>query len=158
MSPSRLRPGEWLAATAAIVLTVSLFALHWYGGPHPRDGWQALPVLRWVLLVTVVLVLVAVGAQARRGPALAAALDVVSLVLTSITVILLAIRLATTGANLGPGAFVGLAASIATTVGVFAALRAEQGWSPGRDHPVEAVSIGAPGDDRPGPVPRAPLH
>jgi hypothetical protein len=158
MSLSRLRPAEWLAATAAIVLAVLMFALHWYGGPDPRDGWQALPVLRWVLLVAAVVVLVTVAAQTRRAPALSAALDVVSLALTSITVILLAIRLATTGASLGAGAFGGLAACLAMTVGVFAALRAEQGWSPGPDHPVEVVSIAPPGDARPAPLPRAPLH
>jgi hypothetical protein len=142
----RLRFGEWLAAVAAIVLAASLPALHWYGGADPRTGWEALPTLRWVVSVAVVVTLSAVAAQLRRGPAVAAALDVVALLLSTITSILLVIRLATTGASLSAGAFVGLAASIVMGFGVFAALRAEQGWVPGPGHPVEVVSLTPPGD------------
>jgi peptidoglycan/LPS O-acetylase OafA/YrhL len=142
MSVARLRVGEWIAAVAAIVLVAGLFALHWYGGADPRDGWQALPTLRWWILVDAAVGLVAALAQARRGPAVAAALDVVALVLASLTVLLLAIRLATTGASLAAGAFVGLAASIALLAGVFLALRAEQGWAPGPERPVEVVRLG----------------
>jgi hypothetical protein len=142
----RLRFGEWLAAVAAIVLVASLPALHWYGGIHPRTGWEALPTLRWVVLVTVVVTLAAVVAQLRRGPALSAALDVVALLLSTVTTILLVIRLATTGASLSAGAFVGLAASIVMGLGAFAALRTEQGWTPGPGHPVEVVSLTPPGD------------
>ena len=145
MNPSlgRLRFGEWLASSGAIVMAASLFALHWYGGARPRTGWDALTTLRWPMLVTVVVVLAAVAAQLRPGPALAAALDVVALLLSSVTAILLAIRLATTGASLSTGAFVGVAASVATALGVFVALRTEEGWTPGSDHPIEVVSLPA---------------
>lgn len=138
---ARLRAGEWLMAVAALVLAVSLFALRWYGGAHPRDGWQALPTLRWLVLVTVVVALAAAAAQLRPGPALAAALDVVALLLATITAILLVIRMATTGASLSPGAFVGLGACIATGLGAFAALRIEQGWVPGPQRPIELVPL-----------------
>jgi hypothetical protein len=146
MSLARLRTGEWLAAAGAVALAVSLFALHFDNGASPRDGWQALPALRWLLLVTVVVVLCASAAQARRGPGLAAALDVVALPLCGLTVLLLVIRLATTGASLGVGAFVGLAASLVMTAGVYAALRTEQGWPPGPDRPIEVIALGSPDD------------
>jgi hypothetical protein len=147
---ARLRFSEWLAGASAVALAVFLFALNWYGGADPRTGWQALPTLRWLLLVTVALVIVTVLAQAfARGPAPSVALDVVSLVVTVVAALLLIIRLATTGASLCPGAFLGLAASLAMSLGVFASLRIEQGWAPGPDRPVEVVPLPAPDD--PGP-------
>jgi hypothetical protein len=139
--PTRLRFGEWLAAGAAIAMCGSLFALHWYGGARSRTGWEALITLRWLVLVTAVVTVAATVTQVRPGPALSAALDGVALLLSTITAILLAVRLATTGASLDMGAFVGLAASIATGLGVFAALRAEHGWAPGPDHPIEVVPL-----------------
>jgi hypothetical protein len=141
---ARLRFSEWLAAAGAVALAVFLFALDWYDGAHPRNGWQALPALRWLLLVSLALVIVTVLAQAlARGPALSAALDVVSLVVTAVATLLLIIRLATTGASLRPGAFLGLAASLAMLAGVFLSLRIEQGWSPGADRPIEVVALPA---------------
>ena len=129
---------------ALVALFVFLFVLDWYDTSPPRTGFRALPVLRWVLLVTVALVIVTVLAQAlARGPALSVALDVVSLVVTAIVVLLLIVRLATTGASLCPGAFLGLAASLAMLVGVYASLRIEQGWPPGPDRPIEVVPLPA---------------
>jgi hypothetical protein len=139
---ARLRFSESLAAAGAVALAVFLFALNWYDGSPPRDGWQALPALRWLLLVSVALVIVTVLAQAlARGPALSVALDVVSLVVTAIALLLLIVRLASTGASLCPGAFLGLAASLAMLVGMFASLRIEQGWPPGPDRPIEVVRL-----------------
>jgi hypothetical protein len=146
MSLGRLRTGEWLVVAAAIVLVVALFALHWYGGVDPRDGWRAVPALRWLILVTVTVALVTALTQVRPGPGLSAALDVVALVLSSLTLVLLAIRLATTGATLAVGAFVGLTASIALVTGIFLALRTEQGRPADPAHPIEVV--GAGGSDR----------
>jgi hypothetical protein len=141
---ARLRFSEWLAAASSVALIVFLFALNWYNGSPPRDGWQALPTLRWLLLASAALVIVTVLAQAlARGPALSAALDVVSLVVTAITLLLLIIRLATTGASLCPGAFLGVAASLAMVAGVWLSLRIEQGWPPGPDRPIEVVSLPA---------------
>ena len=148
-SLSRPRWSEWLAAMGAAALAVFLFALDWYNGAHPRDGWQALPALRWLLLVTAAVVIVTVLAQAlSRGPALSVALDVVSLLLTGVTTLLLIIRLTTTGASLCPGAFLGLAALLVMLAGVFASLRIEQGWPPGPNRPIEVVAL--PASDGPG--------
>jgi hypothetical protein len=141
---ARLRFSEWLAAASAVALIVFLFALNWYNGSPPRHGWHALPTLRWLLLASAALVIVTVLAQAlARGPALSVALDVVSVVVTAIAVLLLIIRLATTGASLCPGAFLGLAASLAMLAGVLASLRIEQGWPPGPDRPIEVVPLPA---------------
>jgi hypothetical protein len=100
--------------------------------------------LRWLLLAAAALVIVTVLAQGlARGPGLSVALDVVSLVVTAITLLLLIIRLATTGASLCPGAFLGVAASLAMVAAVWASLRIEQGWPPGPDRPIEVVSLPA---------------
>jgi hypothetical protein len=142
---ARLRFSEWLAAAAAVALIVFVFALNWYNGAPPRNGWQALPTLRWLLLACAALVIVTVLAQAlARGPALSAALDVVSLVVTIVAALLLIVRLATTGASLCPGAFLGLAALLAMVAGVLTSLRIEQGWPPGPDRPIEVVPLPAP--------------
>ena len=141
---ARLRFSEWLAAASAVALIVFVFALDWYNGSPPRNGWQALPTLRWLLLVAAALVIVTVLAQALApAPGLSVALDVVSLVVTAITSLLLIIRLATTGASLCPGAFLGLAASLGMVAGMWASLRLEQGWPPGPDRPIEVVSLPA---------------
>lgn len=140
---SRLRWSEWLAAAGAIALVVCMFAADWHGGADPRTGWQALPVLRWLVLVTAGVVLATVAAQTRTGPALSVALDVVSLVLAAVTVLALLIALLTTSASLCPGAYAGLAAAIAMLVGVFASLRIEGGWRPGPERPIEVVSLPA---------------
>jgi hypothetical protein len=146
---ARLRFSEWLAAAGAVALVVLVFALDWYNGSPSRTGWQALPALRWLLLVTAALVIVTVLAQAlAQGPGLSVALDVVSLVLTAVTALLLIVRLATTGASLCPGAFLGLAALLTMLAGVFASLRIEQGWPPGPDRPIEVVAL--PASDGPG--------
>jgi hypothetical protein len=142
---ARLRLSEWLAAASAVALGVFLFALDWYSGSEPRTGWQALPTLRWLLLANVALVIATVLAQAlARGPALSAALDVVSLVVTAVMSLLLIIRLATTGASLCPGAFLGLAALLMMLLAVFGSLRIEQGWPPGPERPIEVVPLAAP--------------
>ncbi len=141
---ARLRFSEWLAAAGAVALVVFLFALDWYNGTHPRTGWQALPTLRWLLIADAALVIVTVLAQAlARGPGLSVALDVVSLVVTTVAVLLLIVTLATTEASLCPGAFLGLGASLAMLVGVYASLRLEQGWPPGPERPIEVVSLTA---------------
>jgi hypothetical protein len=144
-----------VAAVAAILLAVSLFALHWYGGSHPRTGWEALVTLRWLVLVTVVVTLAAVVTQLRQGPALSSALDVIALLLSTVTSILLVIRIATTGASLQAGAFVGLGACLAMLLGVFGALRTEQGWIPDTDRTIELVGL-APDEDSAGGAPATP--
>ena len=68
--PSRLRRGEVLAGAGAVLLLVFMLAGKWYGhGSRARTGWQALPVLRWLVVVTIAAALALVVAQAtRRAP------------------------------------------------------------------------------------------
>jgi hypothetical protein len=141
--PPRLRRGEILAGASALVLLVFLFALNWLTvGGHNRHGWEAIPVLRWVLVVTAVTALVLTFTQATRsGPAVPVSLSVVVTVLGGVSTLLLIIRLLTTSAGLCAGAFLGLVAVIGIAVGGFDSLRREQGWTPGPDHPVETVSL-----------------
>jgi hypothetical protein len=141
---TRLRAGEVLAALGAVVLVVDLFALHWYGGPD-RTGWAAIPTLRWFVLVTVALgVLLATTQVTSTGPGLPVSLDLIGMVVAGLTTILLAIRLASTGASLQVGAYVGVVAAAATAVGAFQALRTEQGWSPD-SRPIELVTLSSAG-------------
>lgn len=137
----RLRLGEVLAALGAIVVVVSLFALHWYGDPA-RTGWQAVPTLRWFALVTTALgVLLALTQVTSRGPALPVTLDMLGMLVAGLTTILLAIRLITTGAPLRAGAYIGVVAAAATALGAFRAMRTEQGWTPGGAGAIELVEL-----------------
>jgi hypothetical protein len=136
----RLRFWEVLAAVGSVLLVVAL-ALHWYGGP-PRTGWAAVPTLRWFALVTAAFGLaLSITQVTSRGAALPVTLDLLAGPVAGLTTILLAIRLITTGAPLEAGAYVGVVAAAATALGAFRALRTEQGWTPGPEHPVELVQL-----------------
>lgn len=67
MDPRRLSAGEWIAATAGVLLLVSLF-LTWYD--PGVSGWEAFAVLDIVLALTAVLGLAgwAAGAGDRTHP------------------------------------------------------------------------------------------
>ena len=141
MKTSPLRLGEYLAALGSVALLVTLFALNWYCQPT-HATWRAIPTLRWFLLVAAVLGLAAVVAQAAmRGPALPVTLDLLGMLVAGLTTVLVAIRMITTGATLWTGAWVGVGAAALTTLGAYRAMRTEQGWTPGPDHPVEVVPL-----------------
>ena len=138
---SRLRLGEYLAALGSVALLVALFALNWYCNPT-IGGWHAIPTLRWFVLVSALIGLALVLAQAAmRGPALAATLDTIGMLVAGLTTILIAIRMVTTGATLWTGAWVGVGAAALTALGAFRALRTEQGWTPGRDREIERIEL-----------------
>jgi hypothetical protein len=138
---SRLRLGEYLAAVGSAALLVALFALNWYCNPT-IGTWRAIPTLRWFILVSALLGLALVLTQAvMRGPALAATLDLLGMLVAGLTTILIAIRLITTGATVWTGAWVGVGAAALTALGAFRALRTEQGWMPGRDREVELIEL-----------------
>ncbi len=142
-----VRRGEILAGTSAVLLLVFLFALNWLTtGGRNRHGWEAIPVLRWLLLVTALTALMLTFTQATRpGPALPVSLSTIVTVLGAVSTLLLIIRLLTTSAGLCAGAWLGLAATIGIMVGGFDSLRREQGWTPGPDHPIETVPLNASG-------------
>jgi hypothetical protein len=145
--PPHLRRGEILAGASAVALLVFLLALNWLTvRGHSRHGWEAIPVLRWVLLVSALTALTLTFTQATRpGPGLPVSLSVIVTVLGALSTLLLIIRLLTTSAGLCAGAFLGLLAVIGITVGGFDSLRREQGWRPGPDHPIETVPLSSSG-------------
>jgi hypothetical protein len=160
---SRLRTGEWLAATGGLLALLSLFVMHWYEGIfanlllsqsslHHRflpsgifsavNGWDAVPTLRWFVLVTAALgLLLAVAQAATPGPALPVTIDLAAMIVAGVTTILVAIRLASTSAPLRFGAIVGLFSVGLVAIGAYQAMHAEQGWTPGVDREVELVEL-----------------
>ena len=143
MHASRLRRGELIAAAAAAVLLIALFALSWLGSSHGTvTGWDGLPVVRWFLIVTAVAgLLLAVFQRTRRAPALPVMTSVIVTALAAITAVVLLIQLLTSGGSLQVGAYLGLAAVLGILVGGFLSLRDEDGWQPGPDRPVERVPL-----------------
>jgi hypothetical protein len=128
LDPARLRRGELLAGTGAVLLLVFLLAGKWYGhGDRARTGWEALTVLRWLLVVTIAAALALVVAQiARRSPAIPVTLSLVVTVLGPICVLALIYRvLIDAPAHEQVGAFLGLLSAIGLAYGGFLSLREE---------------------------------
>jgi hypothetical protein len=145
---SRLRRGEIIATVSAVVLVVLMFAVPWVsfaspgGGHTTANAWTSFPTLRWLLLVTAALGLLAAYLQAARSaPALPVALDMVLVTLAAITTLVLLIRLLTGSGSPEVGGWLGLVATAGLTAGAFKALRVEEGWEPGPEHPVETIEL-----------------
>ncbi len=159
---SRLRRGEVIAGIAAVVLLIVLLALPWYGlggrlggtatelGAHASiTGWQGLPTLRWVIVVTILAALALTWFQgARRAPALPASLSVIVLVLSILTALGLIYRvlISVPGPDsLGEakaGAYLGLATALALVYGAFRSLREEDAPDPERNASIPVVELG----------------
>ena len=73
------RGGELISAVSALVLLVLTFALKWFGivvtpSPHAsrsatpsaQNGWNALPSVRWVMILTIVVALGSVALHATQ--------------------------------------------------------------------------------------------
>ena len=87
----RLRRGELIAAGSAVVLLVVMFLLKWYGvggvvGAFAAragisasvNGWHALTILRWLMLLTIIAALALAYLQAsQRSPALPVSASVI---------------------------------------------------------------------------------
>ena len=117
----RLRPGEWLATAGGVALIVSLF-MKWDDGLSTVVGvllgaLAALAILLGVLQAT------------RTSPAKPVAAGVLCIVFGFIGVLLVLLSLP------GPGAFLGLAATVAITIGGWLSIAAEyvRGLPPGRE-------------------------
>ena len=130
-----IRPGELLAAAAAVALLAVMF-LDWYAPRALEAGlsaWQAFAVTD-LLLALVALLAIALGAvnAAGRGPALPVALAVITATLALAATLLLLFRIAN---QPGPndaidvelGAWLGLAAIAAVFAGAW--------WSVADDRP-----------------------
>ena len=138
LDPGRLRRGELLAGTGAVLLLVFLLAGKWYGhGGQARTGWEALTSLRWLLVVTIAAAFALVATQvARRSPAIPVTLSMIVAVLGLITVLALIYRvLISSPPHEQAGAFLGLLSAIGMAYGGYLSLR-EEGISR-RDAPRE---------------------
>lgn len=132
---SRLRVGEWVAATSAAALVAILVGLKWYrpGGNDSQTaavtGWAALPALRWLVVAAAAAALsLAYFQAARRAPAIPATFSLIATVLSLATALALAGRLLVKGPGVGrraAGAWLGLAAAVALAYGAFRSLRTE---------------------------------
>ena len=144
-----LRRGEIVAGSSSILLLIVLFTLHWLSSGHHagQTGFSAFSVLRFFLLISGVLgLLLTVTQVTTRAPAIPAVLDMVTVTFGALTTLLLVIRLLFGSGDVQAGAIGGLLTCAGVTAGAFMALRAEDGWIPGPDHPVETVRVhGAPG-------------
>lgn len=155
----RLRSGEWIAGAGAVVLLVSMFALPWYrvtsgsGAPGSEflnpttvDGWHALTVIRWLMLVTIVASLLLVYMQAsRRAPAIPATLSLIVTVIGIVTVLALIVRVVfdfpslVGNVSVRAGAYIGLFGAILMAFGGYESLR-QEGIRPA-DGPAEVPTI-----------------
>jgi cytochrome bd-type quinol oxidase subunit 2 len=145
--PGRLRRGELLAGVCTVLLLVFVLAGTWYGhGSQARTGWEALPILRWLLVVTMAAALALVFTQVtRRAPAIPVALSVIVTVLGVITVLALIYRvLISPPAHEQAGAFLGLLFAIGLAYGGFLSMR-EEGIA-ARDAPRE-IPVVRPGSE-----------
>ena len=155
---SRLRRGEWIAGIGALLLLISMFALPWYGGSGKLasqvglsssiSGWSEYTHLRWLIVLTIVVVFALVVLQATRpAPALPASLSVIALVLCVLTTLWLIYRVVLnvpSGDGLLEqkyGAYVGLACALAMTYGSFRSLRQEDPPDPERNARIEVVRL-----------------
>jgi hypothetical protein len=129
MDLRRLRAGEWLAVAGGIALIVSL-ALPWYDAPaEPLTGYEALTVID-VLLTLVALLGLALGVlQATQDvPSRPVGAAVLSVVFGALAVLLVLFRLIDSpadGLEVRPGAWLGLVAALAITVGGWRSLAVE---------------------------------
>jgi hypothetical protein len=154
---NRIRRGEAVAGVSAALLLALLFLTPWFRfgigtAGSDADGWHSLPTLRWLLVVTVLMGLLRFSQATRRAPALPATLSLITLTLGALTTLALVIRLPTDSGSPRAGAFAGLVAVAALTIGAFMSLRREDGWVPDEDHPIETIVIG-PAAHRKDPAP-----
>ncbi len=152
---SRLRSGEIIAAAAAVILLVDLVAVSWYSvtadSAVSATGWQALSVMRWLILLAVAVALALAWFQAaRRAPALPSSLSVIATVLGAITTLSLIWRVLISlpgpdGASLGigadPGAYIGLLSALVLTAGALWSLREEDPPDAARNAAIEVVAL-----------------
>lgn len=142
---TRLRLGEAVVGLSSVVLAVLLFGVKWYGltGVAGRTasalgvsgsvtGWDAVPTLRWLILITILVGLALAYFQAARAaPALPVSLSVIATVLAILTALGLIYRVLISVP--GPdslfeakiGAYLALACSLALIYGGVRSMREE---------------------------------
>lgn len=150
LSISRLRRGEWIAGGASVALLIAMLAFTWdrktlaSGGRAPKhfvgaslDGWHAFPLVRWLMLVTILCGLALVLLQAAmRAPAVPVTFSLFTMLLGGASTIALLIRaLIDPPDGVRLGGVLGLLSASAIAYGGWLSLR-EEGGAPG-DGPAE---------------------
>ena len=132
--PSRLRRGEVLAGAGAVLLLVFMLAGKW---SDSHSGWEVLPTLRWLLVVTIAAAFALLLVQAtRRAPAIPVTMSLFVTVLGLIIVLALVYRvLINPPAHQHLAAYLGLISALGLAYGGFLSLR-EEGIAR-RDAPAE---------------------
>jgi hypothetical protein len=159
--PARIRPGEIICAAGAVALAFCMFVLPWYGltGALERrlgglgaatsvDGWNGLTINRWLMLVTILVALLLVLAQALyRAPAFPATLSVLATVLGIVTSLVLIDRVLIDTPFSSPvidtkiGAYLGLLCALVLTYGAGRSLREEDPPDPTRNATIPEVKL-----------------
>lgn len=147
--PSRLAPGDYLLGGGGFVLLVSLFALPWYQAPSQVRGALLLmgqglshtgfQTFMWTGLLCVLVGLLALTVSwfqlTRESPAVPVVTTIVLMPLSLLLTLLLVVKVliavpsvqlpASSGAGLETcaGAYIGLAAGLAITLGAWLSLR-----------------------------------
>jgi hypothetical protein len=129
MDLRRLRAGEWIAAAGGIALVVALL-LPWYAGAaETLTGYQALSVIDVLLtLIALLGIALAVLQATQDTPAKPVAAGVLTVVFSALGVLLVAFRLIdspSAGLEIRGGAWLGLVAAIAISVGGWRSIAAE---------------------------------
>lgn len=144
IDPRRLRHGEIIAGLGGLVLLVALFAVPWFGDGHGSavSGWNAMPILRWfVLVVGVAGVSMAVLQATCATPAIPVTAAVIVTLVGGLGTLLLVVRLFTGSTGPEFGAFIGVAAAFSVVAGAWRSMRQEGGWTPGPGHPVPIIPL-----------------
>jgi hypothetical protein len=121
----RLRFGEWLALAGGIAMIVALL-LPWY---DDLSGYEALTIIDILLtLIALLAIWLAVAQATQDVPAKPVAAGVLSVVFGALAVLLVVFRLIDApadGLEVRPGAWLGLLAALAITVGGWRSIAAE---------------------------------
>jgi hypothetical protein len=160
---TRLRAGEVIAGLGGVLMLVFMFALKWYGlnarlaeghaglpGATAWNGWNELPLVRWLLLLTgLCAILLAFFQATRAAPALPVALSVIVTVLGGLSTVALVVRVliappalpAVGSLDRLTGAYLGLIAAAAIAYGGYASMRQEGGPDPTELGELETIRL-----------------
>ena len=147
MNLRRLRAGEWVALVAGAVLVVSLF-LPWYEADDGEvSGFEALSVIDVLLVLVAVVAFALAFLQATRtSPTLPVAFGVLTVVVGAIGTLLTLFRLIDSpgAGDVAAGAWLGLVAVVALTVGGWRSIKNEhvRGLPPGPEPEVRPAPTG----------------
>lgn len=166
---ARLGVGEWLLGACSVLLLIDLFAATWFeyrprfhataamlGQPVAANGWDSFTVIGPLALVVSVAGIAICGLTAtRRSPALPVVVTTLLMPVSFVLGVLVAIRVlldppsvhllqagAGNAIEARPGAYVGLALSVALFAGVFLAMRREGVSAEDAPAAIEQLSVG----------------